>query len=304
MDTEATDLSIDQATKAFADMIEPPEKEPEKVDTEVDPKVEVTPEPENNTADEGGDAIVIEVDGKQITLTKEQVAEAVKAKDDTDRKSKTADNARALADAETRKAQQERQKMGEQLQRWQAQLEGALEQQSKIDWDKLIAENPVGALQEQHLQQKRQAALQENLREQNRLAEQAKTEHQAAFQAHLQIQQRELLAKLPEWKDETRAKTEREALKAYLVNQGYEDSDVANINDHRAVILGRKAMLYDQMMAKAQAAAKKVANVPEKVVRPGVSQDRNPMDGRTAAMRNHQQKGTVESLAAAFAQIL
>jgi hypothetical protein len=309
---ESSDLSVDDAAKAFASLIdpEPPkEEDPPKVDTEVDPpKEEELKEPEPNAAEEGDDApLTIEVDGKQITLTKEQIAEAYKnglRQSDYTQKTMAVAEQRKAAEAETAKAREERARLSQELQRTQTLLEGAIEQQSKIDWPALIESNPVEALRQQHLLQQRQAALKEANDAQARLAQQIQSDQLKAYQSHLATQQEQLLAKLPEWKDEAKATTERAALKSYLREQGFEESDVNAISDHRAVILGRKAMLYDQMMAKAKAAAKKVENVPTKVVRPGVPNEGNTLDGRTQAMRRHAKEGSIESAAAAFAQIL
>lgn len=308
LDTPETEssLNLDQAAAAFAQMLDPQPQEGAET-TEPEAPAPDTPA-ENNAAEEGDDAAVtVEVDGKPVTLTKEQIAEAYKSglrQSDYTQKTMAVAEQRKAAEAETLKAQQERSTYASNLQKMAAQLEGALEQQSKIDWNALIESNPVEALRQQHLLQQRQAALQENQREQQRLAEQIRSEQAEAFKNHLSTQQQELLAKLPEWKDEAKASAERDALKAYLVEQGYSQSDVANISDHKAVILGRKAMLYDQMMAKAQAAAKKVSNVPTKVERPGVSSERVSPDGRSAAMQRLTKSGRVEDAAAVFASIL
>ncbi len=313
--TESTALTIDGAAAAFADFLEPVEaSEPEpKVDTELDPpkkkdgeSKEVEAEP--NAVEEGADApITIEVDGKQVTLTKAELAEHYKnglRQADYTRKTMEAADTRKAADAEIQKAQQERAAYAQNLNKMQAQLEGALQQQQKIDWDALLNADPVEYLKQQHLQQQRQAALNQNLQEQQKVAQAFQTEQAEQHRNYLSTQQQELLAKLPEWKDEAKAKVEREALKTYLKDQGYDEAAINAVSDHKAVIMSRKAMLYDQMMSKAQAAAKKVSNLPTKVERPGVSTERNPLDGRNAAMQRHAKSGTIESAAAVFANLL
>ena len=54
------------------------------------------------------------------------------------------------------------------------------------------------------------------------------------------------------------------------------------VSDHRAVILARKAMLYDQMAAKANAAQKKVETLPKRVERASVSDATPQLDKRNA----------------------
>lgn len=294
-------------------LLEPPKQEDEpapKVDTEVDPpaKEEPKPEAEPNAAEEGADApITVEVDGKQVTLTKEQIAEAYKGQlrqSDYTQKTMAAAEERKASEAERTKAQQERATAAQTLQRNAALLEAVLEQEKQTDWEALKQSNPIEFVNQWHLHTQRQAALEQTRKDLGSLHQKAQADHADALRNHLVQQQEHLLAKLPEWKDAAKAKSERDALKSYLQQQGYEAGDVDNINDHRAVILGRKAMLYDQMMAKASAAAKKVANVPTKVERPGVQSERSPLDGRTAAMQRLTKSGSLDDAAKLFATLL
>jgi hypothetical protein len=302
-------LTVDGAAAAWADIIDPPAAAEPAVDTEIDPpKKEAEPEATPNAAEEGDDApITVEVDGKQVTLTKAQVADAYKnglRQSDYTQKTMAVAEARKAAEAETSKAQQERMAYAQNLTKMAAQLEGALQQQAQIDWNALLESDPVEFLKQQHLSNQRQAALQKNQQEQQTLAQQFQAEQAKAHQDNLSTQQQELLAKLPEWKDEAKAKSERDALKTYLKTQGYDDGAINGISDHKAVILSRKAMLYDQMMSKAQAAAKRVSALPTKVERPGVASDRSAPDGRTAAMQRLHKSGSVEDAAAVFASLL
>ena len=83
--TESTALTIEGAAAAFGDLLEPVAAEPaeQPVDTEIDPpkkkEAEAEVEAEPNAVEEGADApITIEVDGKQVTLTKAELAEHYK----------------------------------------------------------------------------------------------------------------------------------------------------------------------------------------------------------------------------------
>ena len=130
-----------------------------------------------------------------------------------------------------------------------------------------------------------------------------KAETEKAHADYLKQQEGELLAKLPEWKDESKAKAEREAITQFLMDNGYTSKEVSGISDHRAVVMARKAMLYDTMMQKAQAAAKKVENLPTKVQRSGDG-DKPNLDKRTAAYQKLSKSGRVEDAAAIFADML
>lgn len=321
-ESSTTEMSVGDATQAFADLMDPPKEKPAKAapvaEVEADPEPEAEEEapeveaqevePDANEVEEGADApITLEVDGKQITLTKAELAEAYKnglRQGDYTQKTMALAEQRKAAEAEVHKAQQERNAYAQNLQKMAAQLEGAIQQQQQIDWNALLDSDPVEFLKQKHLADQRQAALQQNQQQQQLVAQQIQADQAEQLKTHLSTQQQELLAKLPEWKDETKAKTERDAIKSYLATQGYEAKDIGAISDHRAVILARKAMRYDEMMAKAQAAAKKVSNLPTRVERPGVAVDRNPLDGRKSAMQRLSKTGSIDDATRLFESIL
>ncbi|MDB5541976.1 MAG: hypothetical protein JWQ89_3703 [Devosia sp.] len=308
---ESGDLSIDGASAAFAALMEPIEAQDDapQVDTEIDPPKEEDKEkkPEPNAAEEGDDApITVMVDGKPVTLTKAEIAEAHKnglRQSDYTQKTMALAEQRKTAEAETAKAQQERGVYAHNLTKMAAQLEGALQQQAQIDWNALLEQNPVEFLKQKHLFDQRQAALQQNQQEQTKVQQQFQTEAIIARQSRLSEQQHELLAKLPDWKDEAKADTEQKAIKEFLKSRGYRGAEL-NIDDHRAVLLARDAMMYHEMMDKAKAATKRVQNVPTKVERPGVSRETSPLDGRTAAMQRQQKTGSIEDTSKLFASLI
>jgi flagellin-specific chaperone FliS len=108
---------------------------------------------------------------------------------------------------------------------------------------------------------------------------------------------------LPKWKDSAKAKAESAAIREYLATNGYDKNEINSVNDHRSIILARKAMLYDQMISKASVAAKKVENLPRRTEKPGVTENRS-LDKRSQAFQKLSRSGRVEDAAAAFATIL
>jgi len=318
MDTPAQEstgpLNVDGAAQAFSALLAPPEvveKSADDLEKEVIADLteakaeEESPAVEEAPAEEG-EAITIEVDGKEVKLSKAELADYYKnglRQSDYTKKTMEVAETRKAAEAEIAKAQAERTQYQANLQKMAAQLEGALQEQQKIDWQQLLDSDPVEYLKQQHLFQQRQAAFQQNLQQQQYLQQQAQAEQTKAMESFVRTQQQELLAKLPDWKDPAKAAAEKQALSKYLQEQGFEPEAVGNITDHRAVILGRKAMLYDAMMSKANAAAKKVSAAPQRVIKSGTGEVSRP-DGRSAAMQRLGKTGRVEDAAAVFAQFL
>jgi hypothetical protein len=302
---ESTPLDINSAAAEFASLLggEDPPKEQDQPALEASPAEEVQPT-EIEAAEP--EMVEVDIDGYKVQVPKDKAAKLESERlmqSDYTKKTMAAAEQRKAAEAEIQRASQERHQYAQNLQRMQVQLEASLQEHSQIDWQRLIDENPQEALRQQHLIRTRQAQLQQTYAEQHHIASIMQAEQAQRLHSHLSQQQDELLAKLPEWKDEAKAKADKQALFDYLVQQGYDAQAVSSVNDAKAVVLARKAMLYDQIMSKANVAAKKVATLPSKVEQPGSGA--NPgLDRRASAYQKLSKSGRVEDAAAVFASIL
>ncbi|RON18138.1 hypothetical protein BK660_21885 [Pseudomonas brassicacearum] len=243
------------------------------------------------------------MDGKEVQVPLSELLNGYQRQSDYTKKTMEAAEQRKTADAVVQQAQQERQEYHSKLERMAAQLEGALEQQSQIDWPALLESDPMEYLKQQHLYQQRQALYQQNMQERQQLIQQHQNEQAQAKQISLAKQRENLIAKLPDWKDEAKAAAEQTAISKFLQEQGFEAEDISSIADHRHVLIARDAMRYRDLMAKASVQAKKVQEAPQRVVKPGVTVNGNA-DGRTTAAKRHAKSGTVESAAEVFLQFL
>lgn len=251
--------------------------------------------------------VTVEIDGKSVELTTEQIAEAYKnglRQDDYSRKTMAVAEERKAAEAEKEKARQERNDYTQKLTNYAIQLQGALEESKSIDWQALIDESPIEYLKQKDLLEKRQAALYQADLEHKQIQELNKLEAQEAKNVYLQAQQQELIAKLPAWKDDKKASAEKAEMKEFLKGQGFSDQDIGMIEDHRSVLIVRNAMLFDKLMQQAPSATKRVASAPAKVERPGVSGEM--ADARTKIMKQVRSAKslTTDQAASAFSQLL
>mgnify|MGYP001076408018 CR=1 FL=1 len=304
-------LTVDGGAAAFAALLDPPAAEEQEHGSEEhkelpdEPEVEAEQEQEEESSEQEDEpqTFTVKIDGKEVEVSLDELKNGYQRQSDYTKKTMEAAQQRKEADAVMQTAQQERQQYAGELQRMAVQLEGVLEQQGQIDWQALLESDPMEYLKQQQLFQQRQALYQQNMQEQQKLAQQFQNEQAQAHQSYLAKQQEDLLAKLPDWKDDAKAAAEKAAISKFLQEQGFEAEDISSIADHRHVLVARKAMLYDQLMAKANVQAKKVQEAPQRVVKPGVTSNGNA-DGRTTAAKNHAKNGTVESAAAVFAQFL
>ena len=213
--------------------------------------------------------------------------------------SQVAEQARAVQ-AQAAQAQALQAHYAQQLQAYQAQLS---QMQPAPPDPNLIQSDPVSFLQQQQAYQSWQQQMQAVQVEQQQLAQQRQMQQLQSQQAML-AQQAELLTKaIPDWADESKAKAEKSSLAEYLTKLGFSRDEVNQVADHRAVVMARKAMLYDQLMTKQADATKKVATLPPKAPqRPGSGI--SPTDGRTRAMQSLKRSGSIDDAANAFAAML
>ena len=307
-DTQSLDSTLDlnQAGAAFAELLEPPKPDPVDtpvVDTEIDAAATAEPEDTQVEIEDEIKTVPVVINGKSIEVPLSEVLASYQKDKAATERFEAASALKKEASAETQRAQQAQHEYATNLNRMAAQLEGVLHMQSQVDMSALLESDPVEYLKQTRLAEQRQAQLSQINQQRAHIGQQMQAERAAAHQSYMQEQSQALLAKLPTWADESKANAERAALKAYLVKEGYDEAAIGGISDHKAVILARKAMLYDQTIAKAVAASKKVATLPQKVERPGVA-DTPVMDKRSAAFQRLGKTGRVEDAAALFSALL
>ena len=299
-------LDSNQAASLFADIFDP-DKEKEIVEnTEDESPVEVEAAEESATEDEAVDlpeTVTIKVDGKDVEVTLDELKKGYQRQADYTRKTMEVSETRKQAEAEAFKARQEREQYASKLNEQTTLIGALINEQAQINWQELLDNDPVEYLKQQHLFQQRQVALQNLHQEQQQVFQQQQVEQAYYRQSQVEAQQQELLAKLPDWKDEGKAKAEKTAIKEFLANTGYSAAELESLADHRAVLVARKAMLYDQMISKAQAAAKKVQNVPQRVERSSTGNSQT-LDKRGQAYQRFSKSGRVEDAASVFASLL
>lgn len=280
------------------------EEQPEPNDeTEQEADAEEQAEDQEPEQDEDDPTVTVKIDGKDVEIKLSELKNGYQRQADYTRKTMEASELRKAADAEIQKAREERTQYAQGLQQTEALLRAQLQEHQNVDWQNLLENDPVEYLKQQHLVQERQAKLYQAMQEQQRVAQIDQAEQQQAYQDHLKTQQEALLAKLPEWKDEAKAKAEQEALRNFLTDNGFTAEEIAGISDHRHVLTARKAMLYDQMVAKASAAAKKVSNLPTKAVKPS-SGEPQQLDRRKTAFQRLSKSGSIDDAAAVMSSFL
>lgn len=248
--------------------------------------------------------LTIEVDGKPVELTKAEIAEHYKnglRQSDYSRKTAEVAETRKAAEAETAQARAAREEYAGKLDTFTQQANYEVNALKAQLTDELLQSDPVAFLQIQRTADQRQAQLQQANQELQQINGQRQQEQADAHKSRILAQHQALLDKLPEWKDSAKAEAEAAKIRQFLADQGYKPEEMS-FDDHREILMARKAMLYDALMARAKVTQTKVEKAPPKVARTG-SPAVAPTDGRTKAMRDLASTGSRDAAAAVFADM-
>lgn len=253
---------------------------------------------EDASEEEPEKLFTVKIDGKEVQVTESELLSGYQRAQSANQRFEQAAQERKAAQSEYQKVAQERTQAINSLHIAQQVIQSQMQEQP--NWAELIQQDPVEYLQKRHEFEQKQAQLQQLQAQQWQLQQIQAQENEAAQKQFLSQQYQMLQEMLPDWKDQGKAQTEKATLKEFLGKQGYTKEEIDGIVDARNVVLARKAMLYDQMMAKAQETAKKVQQLP-KVQRPGVQKT---TDGRTRDMQALRKTGSTEAAASIFEKLL
>lgn len=285
-----------QAGEEEVEVTEPEtEEEAEALQAEEESESDETEESEEQ--EEQPTVYHVKVDGEEIEVTLDELQKGYSRTQDYTRKTQALAEQRKEAEAELSQVRQER--------AYYAQMLGALEQQlaqadQAPDWDRLYQENPTEWVRQRELWRDKQDKLNAVKAEQERLTATAQQEAAKVRQEQLQLEAQKLVEAIPEWKDSKKAATERAKLMDAAKAVGYADSELEQIMDHRAVVLLRKAALYDELMGK-KSTIKPVPSKGPKTSKPGSagSQPTKQSEAKQAQSRLAK-TGSMKDAAAAF----
>jgi hypothetical protein len=129
----------------------------------------------------------------------------------------------------------------------------------KIKWDELRENDPAEWSAKQREMEIRHLKIQQRSQQINTEIYQQQTEtnvkQKAEFDKYVANQKTQLLAKVPEWGDPKIAEKKQAEVTRFLLDNGYTREDIAQIYDHRHLLLVEKAMKaekYEELPAKAK----------------------------------------------------
>lgn len=241
---------------------ETPDQPPEEAE---ESQEEPEGEAKEPTEEEAEPMVAVQLDGSDVEMPLSEVVNGyMRTKDYTH---KTQDLAEARKQLESAAVQlvQERQAYAQLIPR----LEDLFQQQfpQEPDWQRLAQTVPPDQYWQAKTQwdahSKRMEAL---AQEKSRVTQLQQLDMIEKLQNHLSTAQEILIQEIPRWKDERIATADKQALKSYAKKSGFSDYEIQHAYDHRVLVWGHKARLYDEMMG---AKPRPVPQNGKPVLRPG-----------------------------------
>ena len=210
----------------------------------------------------------VKVAGQELEVTLDELRNGYSRDADYRQKTEELSNQRKNFQSESEKQRQDySQKLNELNQRLSTAQQNLNAEINSADLDRMYDEDPTEAARVERKLKKKQDALNQSL-------QQAQAEQKEQFSSFLQDQQRKLVSKMPEFSDPAKASNLKANMKSTLNNYGFNDQEVAQVYDHRIVMLVNDAMKYRSMQNSKPNIAKKITK-PSKPFSSGVKQGKS-----------------------------
>lgn len=207
----------------------------------------------------------VKVDGEEVEVDHDELLKGYSRTAAFTKKSMALAEEKKSFEAERAAVQAERQAYAQYLD----QLAKAVQPQEP-DWNTIRSESPeklpeVYADYQLKLNQFKEIEAEKQATQQKIDAENIKM-----LRTHLSTEQQKLVEAVPEWKDPEKFKAGQQSLRKYATEKlGFTDDDLAQVRDHRVMLLLRKAMLFDGAQAPKQPQKAGTTPVTKKTLKPG-----------------------------------
>lgn len=264
MDDQSVDTEVAAEERLLAAMGE--DDEPQE-DADIEPEDGEDREPEGESEEPEIEYLELVVNGEQIKKSKAEVLELAQKGEDYTRKTQQLAEERRALQAQMQAAQQQLQMQSAvaNLVAEAKAVEGQLAQYKDIDWNALVDADPVQAMKLDRQYRELQAYYQGKVNDINQTSQQVQSQQAQMKQEMLVREHQAMLQSIPDWADKTKFDSDVADIRGFLANTGFNADEIGSLVDHRHVIVARKAMLYDKLMAGKPAVTKKVAEAPKPV---------------------------------------
>ncbi len=257
-----------EETPVQTDTEEPTSEEPdealEAVEEDVSEELEEEISEDEVEEYEEQEYFTVKINGEDKDVTLDELAAGYSRQSDYTKKTTDLAGQRKQFEQQQEALLQERNALQQGLQQLNQQLSSETQNQPTQEyWDNLYDSDPLEYVRQKDKFRDKQAELAKVQAAQNELAQRQAYDQQEAMKKHIAEEQVKLTKAIPEWKDEKVAETDKRNIVTFAKRYGFNEQELNNATDHRAILMLRKAMLYDELDAKKPLIKKKVRKAPK-----------------------------------------
>ena len=301
--------SVEEAAQALmarltdtSDTQTPPDSPAAHAAPEDQPALEAAPEPEAGTETPDTPATPetpvykVRVEGEDLEVPLDELIKGYSRTADYTRKTQAVAEVRKQAEAEAQAVREARNQYAGLLDQVQTALQALTPQEP--NWSELRATlSPKDYANAQDTWREQSRRLDALKQERERVTRQQAEDAQRQVQTFLRDEQDKLLNAVPDWRDPTKAQTERQQLLDYAKARGFAEDDLKQVHDHRLWLVLRDAARWHQANAKRPTAPAKPAL---KTASPGSPQSKPKTAAADEAMAKLRKTGRQSDAASAL----
>ena len=217
----------------------------------------------------------VKVAGQELDVTLDELRNGYSRDADYRRKTEELSNERKNFHSQSEKQRQDySQKLSEMNQLLSNAQQELNSEISSSDLEALYDEDPAQAAKIEHRLRRKQEKL-------NSALQKTQSEQKAQFDGYLQVEKTKLVNKIPDFADPSKASSLKNNMRSHLSKYGFNDQEIAQVYDHRILMLVNDAMKFGNLQKAKPNIAKKISK-PSRVFKSGIKKDKSDYQSKAA----------------------
>ncbi len=266
-ETEAT-TDIDEPTSEEPNEVEEQDEALEAVEEDVSEELEeATTEDEVNEYEEQ-EYVTVKINGEEQDVTLDELAAGYSRQSDYTRKTTELANQKKQFEQQQSELLKERENLRLGLEQLNQQLSSDIQNEpTEEQWTRLYEDDPLEYVKQKDAWRDKREHLARVQQANQELQYKQQLESQQQMQKALAQSQQYLNEAIPEWKDPKFAESDKRAIVQYATGlpekERFTEAELSQATDHRAILMLRKAMMFDELQTKKPLVKKKLRKAPK-----------------------------------------
>ena len=217
----------------------------------------------------------VKVAGQEFEVTLDELRNGYQRDADYRRKTEELSNDRKNFHSQSEKQRQDySQKLNEMNQILSNAQQELNTEINSADLEALYEEDPAQAAKIEHRLRRKQEML-------NSSIQKTQSEQKQQFDGYLQTEKTKLVNNIPDFADPGKASTLKNNMRSHLAKYGFNDSEIAQVYDHRILMLVNDAMKFGNLQKAKPNIAKKISK-PSRVFSSGIKKDKSDYQSKAS----------------------